>query len=103
MQSGQINFLLIDTCTREYTRESLGRGTREGKYTLDDINFPTARPWAFLAQSPKGGPGGTACGHVGEVQDDYRVAIGGLRRDANAIASTSGGTNDGPVVGTHNE
>jgi hypothetical protein len=38
-----------------------------------------------------------------EVQYDYRVAIGGLRRDANTITPTSGGINDGNIVGTHNE
>jgi hypothetical protein len=73
------------------------------KHTFDDVNFPAVRPWTFLAQSPKGGPGAAARGHVREVQYDHRVAIGGLRRDANAITPTSGGAKDGPIIGTHNE
>ena len=60
-------------------------------------------PWTFLALRPKCGPGGTARGHMSEVKHDDRLAICVLRRDADAIASTSRGIDDGPIVGTHNE
>ena len=54
---------------------------------------------------PKAGPGSTlaAYGDVREIKNEYRVAVRVLRGDAGAITHKSGGINDGPIAGTHNE
>jgi hypothetical protein len=71
---------------------------RDEKRAFNDVNFPAVRPWTFLALRPKGMPGGTARGHVREVKHEYRFAIRVLRRDADAIMPTSGGTDNGQIV-----
>ena len=103
MQSGLICLLRIDTCTGEYARESRRGETRDEKHAFDDVNFTAIGPWACLAQSPKGGPGSTARGHVRKVEYEYRLVIRGLRRNADAITPPSARCNDGPIIGTHNE
>ena len=69
------------------------------KRAFNNVNYPGT----LLALGPEGRPGGTARGHVCEVKHQYRLAIRVLRRDADTITPTSGGINDGPIVGTHNE
>ena len=103
MQSGLICLLQIDTYTGVYARESLRRETRDEKHAFDDVNFTAIGPRACLAQSPKGGPGGTARGHVRKVEYEYRLVVRGLRRNTDAITPPSARCNDGPIIGTHNK
>ena len=79
------------------------RDERDERHAFDDVNFPSGRPRTLLAQRPKGGPGGTARGHMREVEHENSFVIRALRRDADAITPTGAGANDGPIVGTHHK
>src|SRR5579863_67564 len=70
---------------------------------FDNVNFATSGPRTLLAQSPKGGPGRAAVGHVLQVENEYRLVVRRLRRDAHAVPPTRGWANNGPIVGAHEE